>query len=81
MLNHYYLIAGPFVDDEALFWSNSQGWVSLPGATRFERDILVKRLPLEGVGVWEFDESGSPVQLYECGSHQKHPGWWQGVLK
>jgi hypothetical protein len=59
-----YLIAGPFVDEEAQFWNAETGWGSLERATRYNKSIFLTPLPLESIGVWELTEDGNPTNFY-----------------
>ena len=61
---NYYIIAGPFVDDNALFWSNEFGWCSLPSAEHFDRSIFTTPIPIEGVGIWELTNAGDSVKFH-----------------
>jgi hypothetical protein len=63
MHNRYY-IAGPFVDDEALFWNNDTGWGSFESASCYGREVFITPLPLEGVAVWELTPDGEPVECW-----------------
>ena len=54
-----YIIQGPMVDEETLYWSNKDGWGSMDTATRFGPELLFMPLPLEGVAVLELDSAGN----------------------
>ena len=50
MKDERFIIQGPMVEEETLYWSNELGWVDMQSATRFGPEILFFPLPLEGKG-------------------------------
>ena len=55
-MNPYYVIQGPIVDGETLYWVHDFGWGSLETASHYPRGILANPLPIEGVAVVEFTD-------------------------
>ena len=51
MKDERFIIQGPLVEEETLYWSNEDGWGSMDSATRYDINIFIKPLPLEGVAV------------------------------
>jgi hypothetical protein len=63
-----FVITGPIVDDELLYWNNDWGWTSLEEATTFDKEIMTVPLPVEGSGVMEVSMIKEPVKYYQKGT-------------
>jgi hypothetical protein len=63
-----YIIQGPMVEEETLYWSNDLGWVDMASATRFGPEVLFFPLPLEGVAILELDDKGNVTNCYLRGT-------------
>lgn len=64
MKDERFIIQGPLVEEETLYWSNEDGWVSMDSATRFGHELLWMPLPLEGVAVLELNDDGTVLNNY-----------------
>jgi hypothetical protein len=64
MKDERFIIQGPLVEEETLYWSNEDGWGSMDTATRFGPELLMIPLPLEGVAVLELNDDGTVLNNY-----------------
>jgi hypothetical protein len=64
MKDERFIIQGPLVEEETLYWSNEDGWGSMDTATRFGTEVLMLPLPLEGVAVLELNDDGTVLNNY-----------------
>ena len=54
-MSNQYIIQGPIIDEEPLFWSDSHGWSNFNSATRYNKDIFTRFPPLGGISIYQLD--------------------------
>jgi len=54
--NEPFVIVGPEVDEEILYWSNHIGWTVLENASHFDSRILTIPLPIESTAILNLAE-------------------------
>ncbi len=74
MKDERFIIQGPLVEEETLYWSNdTMDWVTMDSATRFGPELLMMPLPLEGVAVLELDDNGNVINCFLHGGGDSPP--------